>query len=156
MKTTAKTFYVLASTIRHRRRNHLLKVGVGRPAYLTKDEKAFVSMLQLLPDYGFKASKDIALQLENHYCQSLELEHHPMINGFDYLCKSILMISNGSENKSWNTHVLQLLQNNLVQDGYYSSKMLCRTTSCLKSLNKYLTWMKQVLVIKLKVIKFEV
>ncbi|CAF1569444.1 unnamed protein product [Adineta steineri] len=69
---------VPASTIRRHRRNPLLKARIGRPSYLTNDEEMyFVSLLKLLPDYGFRASREVVLQLANDYCKSLGLSHQP-------------------------------------------------------------------------------
>jgi hypothetical protein len=77
-KTAARKFNVPASTIRRHRRVLSLKDRVGRPSYLTnEEEKYFVSIVQLLPDYGFNASREIALQLATDYCLSLGLSHHP-------------------------------------------------------------------------------
>ncbi|CAF3318678.1 unnamed protein product [Rotaria sp. Silwood2] len=77
-KTTGKKFNVPASTIRRHRRNHSLKADGGRQTYLTSDEEAyFVSILQLLPDFGLNVSSETTLQLANDYCQSLGLSHHP-------------------------------------------------------------------------------
>src|SRR5689334_11032138 len=77
-KTAAKKFNVPASTIRRHRRCPLLNARVGRPTYLTSDEETyFVSILKLLPDYGFNVTAEIALQLANDYCQSLGLSHYP-------------------------------------------------------------------------------
>lgn len=77
-KSAAKKYNVPASTIRRHRRNPSLKVGAGRPAYLSIDEEAhFVSILKLLPEYGFHVTKNIALDLANDYCRSLCLSHKP-------------------------------------------------------------------------------
>jgi hypothetical protein len=71
-ETAAKKFNVPASTIRRHRRNPPLNARVGRPAYLTTDEEVyFISILKLLPDYGFHVTKDVVLELANDYCRSL-------------------------------------------------------------------------------------
>ncbi|CAF3852606.1 unnamed protein product [Rotaria sp. Silwood1] len=77
-KTAAEMFHVPASTIRRHRREPSLKSHVGRPSYLSNDEEAyFVSLLQLLPEYGFHVSREIALQLATEYCESLGLSYRP-------------------------------------------------------------------------------
>ena len=77
-KTASKKFNVPASTIRRHRQNPLLRVNAGRPAYLTTDEELhFVSILKLLPNYGFHITKEKALELAHDYCRSLGLTHQP-------------------------------------------------------------------------------
>ena len=74
----AKTFKVPASTIREHRRNPTLNHRIGRPSYLSSDQEAhFVSLLKLLPEYGFDVTKDLALQLATEYFQSLYLTSTP-------------------------------------------------------------------------------
>ena len=77
-KTAAKTFNVPASTIRRHRLNAVIRPRIGRPSYFSDDQESyFVSILQLLPDYGFKVSRDVALELAKEYCLSLGLNHCP-------------------------------------------------------------------------------
>ena len=77
-KTAATKFHIPASTIRRHRCNPSLKAHIGRSTYLTHSEEAYlVSILQLLPDYGFNATKKVALQLANDYLESLGLEYRP-------------------------------------------------------------------------------
>ncbi|CAF2064512.1 unnamed protein product [Rotaria magnacalcarata] len=90
-KTTAEIFHVPASTIRRHRGESSLRSHVGRPSYFTLknlkrltrrvlsngEELYFVSLLQLLPEYGFHVSREIALQLATEYCQSLGLSYRP-------------------------------------------------------------------------------
>ena len=74
----AKTFKVLASTIREHRRNPPLNHRISRPSYLSSDQEAhFVSLLKLLPEYRFDVTKDLALQLATEYFQSLYLTSTP-------------------------------------------------------------------------------
>ena len=74
----AKTFKVPASTIREHRRNPPFNHRIGRPSYLSPDQEAhFVSLLKLLPEYGFDVTKDLALQLATEYFQSLYLTSTP-------------------------------------------------------------------------------
>ena len=74
----AKTFKVPASTIREHRPNAPLNHRIGRPSYLSPDQEAhFVSLLKLLPEYGFYVTKDLALQLATEYFQSLYLTSTP-------------------------------------------------------------------------------
>ena len=62
------------SKIRQHRREPNLNVRAGHPSYLTSDqENHFVSLLKLLPDYGFDVTKDLALQLSANYFKSLDL-----------------------------------------------------------------------------------
>ncbi|CAF2099575.1 unnamed protein product [Rotaria magnacalcarata] len=77
-KTAAEIFHVPTSTIRRNRGESSLRSHVGRPSYLSNDEELyFVSLLQLLPKYGFHVSREIALQLATAYCQSLGLSYRP-------------------------------------------------------------------------------
>jgi hypothetical protein len=77
-KTAGKIFHVPASTIRRHRRDDSLNDRVGRPTYLTNEQESyFVSMLQLLPQYGFHTTGEVALKLANDYCRSLKLSHQP-------------------------------------------------------------------------------
>ncbi|CAF3056006.1 unnamed protein product [Rotaria sp. Silwood2] len=67
-KAAAIDFNVPASTIRQHRREPSLNIRTGRPSYLTSDqENHFVSLLKILPDYGFDVTKDLALQLAADY-----------------------------------------------------------------------------------------
>jgi hypothetical protein len=77
-KDAAIKFNVPASTIRQHRRELSLNVRAGRPSYLTSDkENYFVSLLKLLPEYGFDVTKDLALQLAADYFKSLDLTTQP-------------------------------------------------------------------------------
>jgi hypothetical protein len=77
-KAAAIKFNVPASTIRQHRCNPSLNPIVGRPSYLTPDqENYFVSLLKLLPDYGFAVTKDLALELATDYFSSLRLMKQP-------------------------------------------------------------------------------
>lgn len=77
-KAAAIQFKVPASTIRQHRREVSLQPRVGRPSYFTQDQEShFVSLLKLLPDYGFQVSKDLALQLAAEYFESLALPSNP-------------------------------------------------------------------------------
>jgi hypothetical protein len=73
-KATAVKFNVPASTIRQHRREPSPNVRAGRPSYLSlEQENYFVSLLKLLPKYGFQVTKDLALQLAGDYFKSLDL-----------------------------------------------------------------------------------
>jgi hypothetical protein len=77
-KTEAKKRNVPASTIRRHHCDRTWKPRIGRPAYLTIDEKSYVvSILQLLPDCSFNLSREVALQLANDYCQSFGSTYYP-------------------------------------------------------------------------------
>lgn len=77
-KSAAKKFNVPASTIRRHRLYGTSQSHMGRPGYLTVDQESyFVSILQALPDYGFKVTRDVALRLINDYCKSIGLKHSP-------------------------------------------------------------------------------
>ena len=78
MKIAARLFQVPASTIRRHRRKPSLNNRVGHPNYLSVEEEEeayFVSILQLLPEYGFSVTRDVALQLAAEYFQLLKLSH---------------------------------------------------------------------------------
>ena len=84
----AKTFKVPASTIREHRRNPPLNHRIGRPSYLALDQEThFVSLLKLLPEYGFDVTKDLALQLITEYFQSLYLTSTPGDKWFNLFVK---------------------------------------------------------------------
>ena len=77
-KMAAKLFQVPASTIRRHRQKPSINSRIGRPNYLNFEEEAyFVSILQLLPEYGFSVTSDVALQLAAEYFESLKLSHRP-------------------------------------------------------------------------------
>jgi hypothetical protein len=63
-KTASINFNVPASTIRQHRREPSLNIRAGHPSYLTPEQETYlVSLLKLLPDYGFEVTKDLALRL---------------------------------------------------------------------------------------------
>ncbi|CAF2213378.1 unnamed protein product, partial [Rotaria magnacalcarata] len=69
---------VPASTIRQHRREPTLKIRAGRSSYLNSNEEShLVSLLQLLPEYGFDVTKNLALQLAAEYFESLEFTTQP-------------------------------------------------------------------------------
>ncbi|CAM4985759.1 unnamed protein product [Rotaria socialis] len=71
-------FKVPASTIRQHRRESTLNIRAGRSSYLNSNEEShFVSLLQLLPEYGFDVTKTLALQLAAEYFESLEFTTQP-------------------------------------------------------------------------------
>lgn len=77
-KTAAAQYNVPASTIRQHRREPNLTAGAGRPTYLTAEEESYlVSLLKLLPEYGFDVTKEIALQLAAEYFKSLNFIMQP-------------------------------------------------------------------------------
>jgi hypothetical protein len=80
-------FNVPASTIRQHRRQRNLNIRAGRPSYLTSlQEDHFVSLLKLLPDYGFSVTKEVALELAADYFQSLNTNMKP---GYKWLNRFI-------------------------------------------------------------------
>jgi hypothetical protein len=77
-KAASIKFNVPASTIRQHRRQTNLNNRAGRPSYLTSiQEDHFVSLLELLPDYGFEITKDVALELAADYFHSLNINIKP-------------------------------------------------------------------------------
>ena len=73
-KTASIQFNVPASTIRQHRREPCINVRVGHPSYFTSDQEThFVSLLKLLPEYGFVLTRDLTLQLAAEYSQCLGL-----------------------------------------------------------------------------------
>jgi hypothetical protein len=59
-----------AGTIPEHRREPCITVRMGRLSYFTSDQAThFVSLLELLPRYGFDLAGDPALQLAAEYCQ---------------------------------------------------------------------------------------
>ena len=79
-KTASNEFHVPASTIRQHRRHPNLKIRRGRPSYLTHEQEAhFVSLLKLLPDYGFDVDKNTAIELAVDYFSSLKINTKPGI-----------------------------------------------------------------------------
>src|SRR5579871_1270809 len=77
-KAAAKRFNVPASTIRRHRQDPSLRSRIGRPSYLTNtEEDYFVALLQLLPDYGFEVTCEVALKLASDYFKSLGLSDKP-------------------------------------------------------------------------------
>jgi hypothetical protein len=74
----AKEYNVPARTIRAHRQMPLLKIGAGRSRYLTDDQENYlVSLFQVLPDFGFSLTADIALKLASDYMKSLGLSDAP-------------------------------------------------------------------------------
>ena len=60
-KSAAENFNIPASTIRHHRQNPCLRSKRGRPSYLTPTEESyFVTLLGLLPEYGFQVTHNVA------------------------------------------------------------------------------------------------
>ena len=95
-KAAAIKFNVPASTIRQHRREPLLNARAGRPSHLTRDqENHFVSLLKLLPDYGFGVTKDLALQIGVDYFSSLGFTKKPGVKWLNSL------ISRHSEDIIW-------------------------------------------------------
>lgn len=77
-KKASDLFDVPASTIRRHRRTSNLRPRAGRPAYLdTYQEEYFCSLLQLLPEYSFQITTDIALKVAEDYFESLGLAIKP-------------------------------------------------------------------------------
>lgn len=77
-KAASKKFNIPSSTIRRHRLHGMIRAEVGRPSYLNDEQESyFVSTLQLLPDYGFRVTRDVALGLAKDYCRSLGLKHSP-------------------------------------------------------------------------------
>lgn len=77
-KAASINFNVPASTIRQHRREPSLNIRTGRPSYLTPDQETYlVSLLQLIPDYGFEITKDLALQIAGDYFKSLNFTIQP-------------------------------------------------------------------------------
>lgn len=77
-KAAAIKFNVPASTIRQHRREPTLNIRVGRSSYLTTDQESyFVSLLQILPEYGFEVTKSLGLQLAAEYFESLGFTIQP-------------------------------------------------------------------------------
>jgi hypothetical protein len=74
----AKIYKVPARTIRAHRQIPLLKIGAGRSRYLTDDQENYlVSLFQVLPDFGFSLTADVALKLAADYMKSLGLSYVP-------------------------------------------------------------------------------
>ena len=77
-KTASIKFNVPASTIRQHRREPCINVRVGHPSYFTSDQEThLVSLLKLLPDYGFDLTRDLTLQLAAEYSECLGLSLSP-------------------------------------------------------------------------------
>ncbi|CAF2237743.1 unnamed protein product [Rotaria magnacalcarata] len=77
-KAASIAFKVPASTIRQQHREPTLSIRAGRISYLNSDEEShFVSLMHLLPEYGFDATKNIVLQLAAEYFGSLEFTTQP-------------------------------------------------------------------------------
>ncbi|CAF4249513.1 unnamed protein product, partial [Rotaria magnacalcarata] len=77
-KSAAKHYNVPASTIRRHRREPSLNVRLGRPSYLSNlQECYFVGLLQLLPEFGFQVTCEVALKLAKDYFKSLGISNTP-------------------------------------------------------------------------------
>lgn len=77
-KRASAKYHVPASTIRQHRRKPNLNTRRGRPSYLTTDqEDHLVSLLKILPDYGFHVDKETALELAADYFHSLQINAKP-------------------------------------------------------------------------------
>lgn len=77
-KRAADMFNVPASTIRRHRRNQNIQPRVGRPSYLSETEEAFfTSLLELLPEFSFQITTNVALKLAQDYFESLGLSMAP-------------------------------------------------------------------------------
>jgi hypothetical protein len=74
----ARIYNVPERTIRAHRQMPLLKIGAGRSRYLTDDQENYlVSLFQVLPDFGFSLTADIALKITSEYMKSLGLSNGP-------------------------------------------------------------------------------
>ncbi|CAM2709670.1 unnamed protein product [Rotaria socialis] len=77
-KAASIAFKVPASTIRQHRREPTLNIRAGRSSYLNSDEEShFVSLLELLPEYGFDVTKNLVLQMTAEYFESLKFTTQP-------------------------------------------------------------------------------
>lgn len=77
-KHASDKFHVPASTIREHRRMPGLNARRGRPSYLTiAQEEHFISLLKLLPDYGFDVDKETTVELAVDYFNSLKISGKP-------------------------------------------------------------------------------
>lgn len=74
----AKKFNVPERTIRAHRQLPLQRIGAGRSRYLNdKQENYLVSLFQILPEYGFEITTDVALKISSDYMDSLGLKVQP-------------------------------------------------------------------------------
>jgi hypothetical protein len=74
----AKKYNVPERTIRAHRQKPLQKVGAGRSRYLTDDqENDLVFLFQVLPDYGFAVTADLAIKIASDYLKHLGLSVTP-------------------------------------------------------------------------------
>ncbi|CAM4850763.1 unnamed protein product [Rotaria magnacalcarata] len=74
----SKSFNVPERTIRSHRQNKLIKIGAGRNRYLNDQQEDYlVSLFKLLPEYGFRITANVALQLSTDYFKSIGLSYKP-------------------------------------------------------------------------------
>ncbi|CAF2198469.1 unnamed protein product [Rotaria magnacalcarata] len=77
-KSATKHYNVPASTIRRHRREPSLNVRLRRPSYLSNlQECYFVGLLQLLPEFDFQVTCEVALKLAKDYFKSLGISNTP-------------------------------------------------------------------------------
>jgi hypothetical protein len=76
----AKRFNVPERTVRAHRQMPLQKIGAGRRRYLNDDqENHLVLLFQVLPDYGFALTADIAIKISSDYMKSLGIAAEPKL-----------------------------------------------------------------------------
>lgn len=77
-KAAATLFHIPASTIRRHRNSSKLRERIGRPSYLNEEQECcLVAMLQLLPDFGFHVTMEVALKIAHDYFVALGLPNNP-------------------------------------------------------------------------------
>ena len=74
----AKKFNVPKRTIRSHRQQPPNEIGAGRNRYLDNNQEEFLlSLFKLLPEYGFRITASLALELSADYFQSVGLSNKP-------------------------------------------------------------------------------
>ncbi|CAM4850172.1 unnamed protein product, partial [Rotaria magnacalcarata] len=87
-KAAAIKYNVPASSIRPHHREPNLNLHAGRSPYLSSTEEThFVSLLQLLPEYGFEITRSTALELAAEYFASLGLTMLPGVKWLNSIIK---------------------------------------------------------------------
>lgn len=69
---------MFAKTIRSHRQVSLQKLGNSRGHYLSGDQESYiVSLSQILPDYGFEITADVAINILEDFMESFDLTYIP-------------------------------------------------------------------------------